>query len=515
MNRGFDEEDVELRIDDLMLYCLEHWKSIVISMLVFALVAGGIGAFRAMNVHESLTRTKSQKSAVALEALEEENPEEIAKLDRTAHRIALYKQLIQGKEQYLADSVLMNLDSSNVVTEQLQYMVSTTSGNMNNASIQQQNLQLIVKSYESRLANDELYRSAGQYLGVDSAYVRELVAASDYFPQGTNVYLSAAGNGDEDIVNSAILYISVKGSSVEYCDSIANYVKRRIESIGEDLNNIATPYTIKLINSTVTTGVDNTIVTTKTDALNLIKTIETNITAIEKDLGSDEKAYVEAKSEEELETLLAKMETDESEATEEPEESAEEIKKTVNPVNKKFIAIGAVLGIFLAAGFWLLRYILSSRLVSVFALEDRYGVKTYALVQGAESYKGLSGFFRKIRYRKTHFYSCEELAKIFKAEIETLSEIKEVTKVFVASTENFEGSNDAFIAALKNEIGGSGIEISSGVKIKYDPDMIISTSNADVVIVLENVGKSSNFEIDEEMRFISERKTQVIGAVVQ
>ncbi|XME01226.1 hypothetical protein QYZ88_010940 [Lachnospiraceae bacterium C1.1] len=511
MNRDFEDNEVELRLNDLILYCCEHWKSIVASMLIFAILLGGVGAYKAISAQESANKTKSEKTESALLALEEtaSDAEKMEELDNIAHRVALYKQIIKGKENYLSKSVLMNLDSSAVVTETLQYKLSTVSGNITNSAQQQENLQLIVKSYESRLANDELYTAAGEYLKVDSAYVRELISAYDYFPSGTNVYLSTNESMDENITSSAILYVSIKGPDEKYCDSIAEYVKRRIEGIGEGLNDITTPYTITLLNTTVTTGVDNGIVNSKNDALNYIKTVETNITTLEKELSSAEVDYAEAKSDEELETLMA----DTKAAELETEEVKEETK--VNPISKKFIAIGALLGIFLAGGYWLLAYILSSKLLSVYAMEDKYGIKTYALGSGNAPKKGLSAFFRKLRYRTTHFYSCDELAKIFKAEIETLSEKKEITKVFVASSENFNGSNDAFINALKNEMDGSGIEISSGVKIKYDPDMIISISNADVVIVIENIDKSSNFEIDEEMRFIAERNTQVIGTVVQ
>ena len=158
---------------------------------------------------------------------------------------------------------------------------------------------------------------------------------------------------------------------------------------------------------------------------------------------------------------------------------------------------------------------LAVKLISVHAMEDRYGVKTYALGSGNAPTKGLSGLFRKIRYRATHFYNVDELAKIFKAEIETLSEKKAVTKVFVASTDNFDGANEAFVKALEEKMEGSGIEVSYGERIKYDPDMIISISNSDLVIVIENIDKSSNFEIGEEMKFITDRNTQIIGVVVQ
>ena len=52
-------------------------------------------------------------------------------------------------------------------------------------------------------------------------------------------------------------------------------------------------------------------------------------------------------------------------------------------------------------------------------------------------------------------------------------------------------------------------------KISYDPDMIISISNADVLIIMENIAKSSKFEISEQMKFISEKNSQIIGAVIR
>ena len=512
MKREAEENESDLRLDDLILYCLEHWKSIAISMIIFAVVAGAFGCYRSMQLRGSAEESKAEKTKNAVMQLEDINSVKLAELDGVAHRIALYKQIIYGKELYLSQSVLMNLDSSNVVTELLQYKLSTVSGNVTNASQQQENLQLIVKSYESRLANDELYTAAGEYLGIDSAYVRELITASEYFPTVTNVYVSSGNDGDENITSNAILYVAIKGFDREYCDSIANYVKRRIEGIGEDLVNVTTPYTVTLMNTTVTTGVDNTIVTAKSDALNVIRTAETNITAVEKELSTAEVNYVEAKSEEDLEQLLDSMNI-ESEENEKDEESAES--STASVINKKFIVLGAFLGIFFAAAYWAVKYIFSTRLLYAYIFEDRYGLKTYSLKSKESELKGISGIFRRIRYRKTHFYEPDELARIFKAEIETLSEKREVTKVFIASSENFNGANDAFVNAMRAAMEGSGIEISSGEKISYDPDMIISISNADVLIIMENIAKSSKFEISEQMKFISEKNSQIIGAVIR
>lgn len=500
LNREFEEDEVELRLDDLILYCFEHWRSIVISMVICAVIAGGIGMYK--NYQKRLEARKSDSEKYTSAALVIDDEVRVEELDKIAHRVALYKQVIEGKEKYMSESVLMNLDSSSVVTKNIQYKFSTVSGNIRNSAQQQENLQLIVKSYESRLANDELYESAAGYLGIRSPYVRELISASDYFPSGTNVYLATSEDLDENITSSAILNVYVKGQTIEYCDSLADYVKKRIESIGEDLNVTTTPYTITLLNETATTTVDNGIINSKTDVLNFIKSTEGSIETLEKELTSDEVDYVEAKSDEELDTLLAVKKEEK-----EPE--------FIPLVSKKFIVIGAFLGMCLLGGYWLLKYILSPKIISHFAIEDRFGIKTYVLGDGNGPKSGLSGKFRKLRYRTTHFYTPEELAKIFKAEIETLSEKKEITKVFIASTENFDRANDAFINALRDIMSGSGIEISSGEKIKYDPDMIISTSNADAVIVIENIGKSSNFEISEEIRFINERKTQIIGAVLQ
>ena len=83
MNRDFEDNEVELRLNDLILYCCEHWKSIVASMLIFAILLGGVGAYKAISAQESANKTKSEKTESALLALEEtaSDPEKMEELD--------------------------------------------------------------------------------------------------------------------------------------------------------------------------------------------------------------------------------------------------------------------------------------------------------------------------------------------------------------------------------------------------------------------------------------------------
>ena len=126
-------ENYEIDLLDLMFYCLEKWRVIVISILIFAIAMGGY-KFRG-----TVKENQSKQQEILLSEAEKKKNEEILNIEadqQTEERdeevdiqsVKSYEQaikksesILQRQEDYLERSIIMNLDPYHISTGTLSY----------------------------------------------------------------------------------------------------------------------------------------------------------------------------------------------------------------------------------------------------------------------------------------------------------------------------------------------------------------------------------------------------------
>ena len=494
MNNNIENDETEIRLDDLIFFVLSHIKNIVVGMIIFALLIGGIGTVSmALNTDDGIytDEEKQEKAAVIAENFEAGR---LLELNQIVEKYNEYEKLAQQQEYYYQNSEITKIDPTNTVKLELQYNFNSVSVNLIDVAEQTKDLQMILKNIETDLSNDDVYKNASEKLGTDESFIRELVTATDYVPFYSNVYVSAGSEYTRQKASSSgILTIDIKGSSEDYVNTVAAAIKDHIAAIDKT----ESLFEATLATESTSVGYDADLVTRSSGIFSQIQTLRTNEENLLKNLTSDEQDYVDY--------LILKKDAD----------KLEPAKIGIQPKGViKWSVIGAFLGICFTGFFWIVKYIMATYLISVYGIEDRFGVKT--LVRKASDYvdiKGLAGSFARYRTRRVHFYNNDELIRVIKADILSASKANEIKSVFITST-GFTDDDRSIIDGIKSAMVGTDISIVSGEKAIYDPEKITEISSADGVIILEHVGKSSNFEIGEEIKFAAEKKLEILSAVV-
>ncbi|MCR5526925.1 MAG: hypothetical protein K6F39_06025 [Lachnospiraceae bacterium] len=494
MNQNIENDETEIRLDDLILFVLSHMRNIIAGIVAFAIIIGGIGTLSmALNTDDGIytDEEKQEKAAVIAENFEAKR---ILELNQIVEKYNEYEKLAQQEEYYYQNSEITKIDPTNVVKLELQYNFDSTSVNLINVAEQTKNLQMILKNIETDLNNDDVYKSASEKLGTDESFIRELVTAVDYVPFYSNVYVSSGSEyTDQQATASGILTIDIKGSTEDYVKTIAEAIKSHIDSLEGE----GSLFKGTLATESISVGYDADMVTRSSNIFTQIQTLRTNEENLLKNLTSDEQEYVDY--------LTLKKDADKQEPA----------KIGIQPMGVvKWSVIGAFLGACFVAFFWIIKYIMATNLISVYGIEDRFGIKT--LARRSEDYKiqkGLAGSFARYRTRRVHFYDQDELIRVIKADILSVKHLKDIKQVFITST-GFTSDDIKIIEGIKNAMEESGVKICCGEKAIYDPEMITDISASDGVIILEHVGTSSNFEIGEEIKFAAEKKLEVLSAVV-
>lgn len=121
MNNNIENDETEIRLDDLIFFVLSHIKNIVVGMIIFALLIGGIGTLSmALNTDDGIytDEEKQEKAAVIAENFEAGR---LLELNQIVEKYNEYEKLAQQQEYYYQNSEITKIDPTNTVKLELQY----------------------------------------------------------------------------------------------------------------------------------------------------------------------------------------------------------------------------------------------------------------------------------------------------------------------------------------------------------------------------------------------------------
>ncbi len=150
----FEKQDRELRLKDLIFCVLRRWRSIFALALVGAVALGGLKYY---------TLEKNQPAPVDrtayLEALEEYKAQQADK----EQELQWLQAQVDAQRTYLQQSVLMNLDPTNVYRAELELTIADGD-----------NYQLL-NQYRAALQSDDFVETAAASFSIEGKYLRELM----------------------------------------------------------------------------------------------------------------------------------------------------------------------------------------------------------------------------------------------------------------------------------------------------------------------------------------------------
>ncbi len=562
MNYNYENDETEIRLDDLILYVLLHWKSLVLGLLAGALLLGGVSfckqlaavkAREAQGENQGATMT-SLDADTTLKAIESSlTSVRLEELDRIAQQKINALKFVEKQERYLGNSLLMQLNPNDYLINTLKYNIELPKTELWRTAEQAETLSLITEMYSQKVLSDELFQEAAKELNTSIRYVKELVSFSSSLANkdGVNNYVIVDDSEEYQVSSSVVITIKVRAANDKECELISEKIKQYLEEPDDSIVEETGDYSIKLLTDTTTAGDSSdaeTVITAK--RANVLTQINSNMGYVLNrwSMTTDEQKYVDSKVEEYCSenpsalpfltaikegTKLREVSTGEEAMTEsmvsdeELETGAQEtepVTATVDEaksgtkssvvtalknISKKWIALGLLAGMFIVAAFWMAKYILSTVLNNPYALSDSYGVRT--MFYGKERLRGLSA----LRYRNAHIYQDHELAKVIAAETKSAIEGTDKTQSLFILGSGFSDEDTKLISLIKEDMKGSEITVYADEKAIYDPEVIEPLNNAGAVVVIESLKESRNFEIAEEMNYLRSKERDILTAVIR
>lgn len=495
--KQYDLEDMEINIKDWFCTVCLKWRSIIVMMLLFAILAGGY----------SYIKPQLEKAESGNESIE---------ISSDVIRLKNYYDLQKSQQQYMQESPLMQMDETKVSCLTLKYFVSLESGEDGNTYQSVNKVNALVEAYKNAIADTELQQKiAEQTNGIlASEFVWELISVED----GKESGIIAVQNKDGSVLStqsldvvlskqdslsaSGIFTVTIKGFDDSFCRMAADCVQEIIPTATSELTKKIGKHTIQMISSSMEEIYDSELLAKRYDMLSKAQTVDTNIKTIENALTDEEKTYAEKVLSGEVDTKADNViRQDEVETFSEPS------------ISFKFVIIGLLVGAFLAAGFWSLIYIMSGKLHTADDLESMWGVKTYTRKPAEKKFFCVDKLIYEVKNKGVHLFKDEELVDVLKAEMQILAEKQGVKKYFTTGTELSE-SDKQFIEKLQATLVGTDLSLTVGSNAVYNPASMALLADADAVILLEQIGESSYAEICKELQQCAEKDITVMGCVV-
>ena len=216
-------EEMTINIKNLIWHVVKQWKVI----LIVSMAVASLGAMVKVNTYREILSDENKKVN-----FERQNFEKIK--EYTEEKNSLEEQIValnnehKMLEQYMDDSLLMNIDPLNCVETSIEIYIDSKYEIMPDKSIQNPDqIGKILKSYSTRLELGSLYEDINEQL----QYNKELKYLKEIIKYTTN---SSTG----------YITFNIKTNSVEESIAIGNLAVAFIERLYDQINNEIAPHEI-------------------------------------------------------------------------------------------------------------------------------------------------------------------------------------------------------------------------------------------------------------------------------
>ena len=469
------QQTVEINLKDLFFVILKKAGTIV---LVGAILAGAIFAYKYIsnkndeNVLDVSTKLDGESDIdYANRVLDVNRAEDII------NSISVLNDQIENQRQYVADSILMQIDAENeaVTTASLVITIddNQTAG-MESA---------LGAAYKQDIETGEYLNSLADSLGTKQGYLAELIRA-DY-----NVADSVVLNTSGAYGSAGTITITVIGPTTDYTDKIMDEILSEVDAKYIVLSETMSSHTITLAGKQTSYQVDNTTRDLQYNVTNRFENIQKQIVTYE----------------DSLDDLASKIGVDGT--------SSLYAYFSYNDDNWKGSAIGSAIKLAII-GFVISAFIACF----VIVIDYIFGKKFSTQAKFFSRFPGVSKIGVAKPVRKQSAYACfidrksgddntlsdENSYKLMAANIKNLT--KGMDKVLFTGTAETE--------LIKELVAKLGIKADVGPSFFDDPTCLESLSDYDAVIVVEQRNHSDRRLISEELKLIANTHAKLLGAVV-
>ena len=453
------KNEVQVNFKDLIIYLIKQWKLYVIAGLIGAVLLCGLVVLKGNggNYADSIIHNQLETLKAALTEAEAEEAEEAAAL------YLMNKEHYAVLKGYLTESILHNIEPTKTPTGKTVYTVNEDASDEVIAA-----LSIFIKSDTvAKQIKDALS------LEVDNAYIAELLSI-------------------EAMEMSNCFTVVVYASDIQMCQQIMATLKPALETEMTNLESGLQNVDFKMVSEGYYVEMNPVLQTLQFDLYNRLNNTKTLLGKNYYDLTPAQESYYDA---------LVKEAELEQEKLEQEEQGTEDVDASVPVASRsitsyiKMAILGAFAGVFLAAVYVLLKYLLTDSLKTKEDLSETFGQHIFAEVPEKEVTDG------------------QEVVAALKEDIKYAGSKHSAKTLLLAGSVSYEAAEalkESLKAALLEEFG----QIEIGVLDKNNKDAVKLVNNSDAVVCIEKIGKSSYKDIEKEIKLCEYYNIPLLGFVV-
>lgn len=423
---------------DLFVSIVKKWKSVVLIILICACLAGCFGLYKSKQ-----TLPEASNEIEALKATLTE--EEVNDVNNSASVINSFREKYNVQKEYVENSIYQSLNPYSIDTLVLNYYVDNDY-QVSYPNIEKSNNVIsIIQTYKALLSDVGLYEAISKEFdnSIKPEYFQEVVSV------------------DTEDEADGVFIVKIYATNNEMLDKMCAVIIEGLESSYSTIAETCGSHKLLLSSKTYQKTVDSDMVKDQQENLSNLSNIGKYISAEELKYSGDQLTYLQV-------LIHEKIEVDVS--------------------VEKYIIIGAFVGLFVALVFFILKYVVSSKLKMAKEMRQLFGIDILATanVDVAGSDKLLSAKLNSIIGNRNY---------------------KSVVLSVDANVTNFD-----YVELVARNIDIAKITVIKNVL--KDVDGIKKISDADAVILIEEVNYSTYQEIEDTIRFFNNNCKEIIGTVV-
>lgn len=469
----------EVNLIDIVKNVCSKWKYILVVAIIVTLIAVVFDYIQYMK------ESKKQQSIV-------QNPEQNVSenVELTEEELAVvttyyeYQGLLQHQKTYNETSPLMNLDATGFYKTLLCYYVDNYYAVEYPTMNKTNNLLKFTEAYKSVLTSANFKQKLVEILGGEEKagqYYTEVVDCNNQY--GHNI-ASSQNNGN-------LMVISIYNADEEMCKKIAGLVKEAIETNKSEITNTFGEHDIALVSENCSLVADNNLVTYQRAKIDNLYNIQVAMDNMVNNMTPNEKIYIDNNGKQAVSnTQVAQQEN---------------AVVTIPPYSIKtnLIVIAFVAGAFIAAFWFMLRYLFVTKLQKEDDFEKIYQVKTLGKIGTKQS--------KNNGERKTQV-DFEEV-RMIATSIQILAKQEGVDTIFLTG-EQFSAMELEIVEQLKSLLSKNQIKLEHGESVMTHVDSFTKAADLGHVVLMETVNKSKYKEIKQIIDKLQYHKIKIMGSII-
>ena len=451
--------EIYISVKDLIKECIRKIWIIIVAMVVFGILLAG---FRYAKDKKNIANTTVAESTEKVDV--EKIVDDFERDDY--NQVMTYVDLTNYRDQnrlYTADAKLMKINPYKVDTVLLQYYVNAEDENTRKD---------MAAAYLSYISGGSLAADVVENNDLEdsSSDIQELIQCdATGLTTGTAFYTE----------NTNTINMYVYGVDEQDAKDIASYVKESMDAYSQKLSAVA-PHTLTLFEEQYSVTCATKLVSLKNDRFGNLMTYNDRTTSYEGLLSDKQKESAQK-------IVSAQKENDELEDSNETGKTAKKDEAPKASISKKYLVVGAFLGLVLAVVIIVLRYMFDPTIKTSKDLQMFYGTNFIGDVAQADG------------------------ALLAASKIINMCSNRQIKKVLIAGKMATE--NEAAIKEVVDAVEKKGIVADIIGDILTDADAVQTLEAKSNVVLVEAVRKSKYEDFNQEKALCESLDAQLLGYI--